>query len=453
MKKFILKLSLSVFLLSVLTSCTFTQYNPTRSSNTSRDGVTDLFGRLDNSPSQNQYRSERVKRDKKRKGSRQNGELTPLAQDEVSLIVTGDGFTKDEATKVALRSAIEQAFGTFVSSNTAILNDRLVKDEIVTVSSGNIKSYEYISEYISNGKYNVVVKTVVSIGKLISYTQAKGGQTELAGAEFIMDVKMKKLYKENEEKAIEHLLKQLNEILPNMLDYSIRAGNVRRNNRGCIIDATVTIRTNNNYQIVYNLIWNTLSALCLKTDNEIRDYENKGIRPTVVCFYAKDGTYTSDIPLKTFEKIWGREKRPYACFRSDKIKDIAVLFQKSIRSFIIDYGADKCIFTRWDKHYTGQKGEFKVHGFFPYEAVGYYNWEANVNEQRRKRNGIRSDLVESTYPIEKEELVNFGYMCLDHNYLFPVSNSANWHMKGTLHFTDDELENIKTLKIFPCQQK
>ena len=95
------------------------------------------------------------------------------SEDEVSLIVSGDGLTKDDATKVALRSAIEQAFGTFVSSNTQILNDELVKDEIVTVSSGNIKKYDYISETYVSGKYHVTLNATVSIGKLITYAKSK----------------------------------------------------------------------------------------------------------------------------------------------------------------------------------------------------------------------------------------------------------------------------------------
>lgn len=64
----------------------------------------------------------------------------------VTLVVTGQGITKDEAKQNALRSAIEQAFGTFVSSKTEILNDELVKDEIISVANGNIQKYEIISE-------------------------------------------------------------------------------------------------------------------------------------------------------------------------------------------------------------------------------------------------------------------------------------------------------------------
>lgn len=40
----------------------------------------------------------------------------------VVLITSGSGKNKEEATNTALRSAIEQTFGTFVSSNTEILN-------------------------------------------------------------------------------------------------------------------------------------------------------------------------------------------------------------------------------------------------------------------------------------------------------------------------------------------
>lgn len=70
--------------------------------------------------------------------------LAAQAPQEVTLTVSSDGSTKEEATKNALRSAIEQAYGVFVSANTTILNDELVKDEIVTVSNGSIKDYKEI---------------------------------------------------------------------------------------------------------------------------------------------------------------------------------------------------------------------------------------------------------------------------------------------------------------------
>ena len=49
-----------------------------------------------------------------------------FAQKSVSLVVVGEGASKEEAVQSALRSAIEQSYGAFVSSNTTILNDELV---------------------------------------------------------------------------------------------------------------------------------------------------------------------------------------------------------------------------------------------------------------------------------------------------------------------------------------
>ncbi len=142
--------------------------------------------------------------------------------DEVTLVVSADGPTKDEATKIALRSAIEQAYGTFVSANTTILNDELVKDEIVTISSGNIKNYsEMSSNIMPDGKFFVTLKATVSISKLVSYAQSKGAETEFAGATFGMNMKMKELNKKNEKIALNNLADQVLALYPSAFSYSL----------------------------------------------------------------------------------------------------------------------------------------------------------------------------------------------------------------------------------------
>ena len=153
------------------------------------NGVKGLFSKKkDKSENKDKKDNKKDKKDKKdKKGSKSKNE--PLANDDIELIVSGDGSTKEQATLAALRSAIEQAYGTFVSSNTQILNDELVKDEIVSISKGNIKRYDYLSESVINGKNYVTLKAVVSIGQLVSYAKSKGSSAELAGATFAMDVK------------------------------------------------------------------------------------------------------------------------------------------------------------------------------------------------------------------------------------------------------------------------
>lgn len=134
---------------------------------------------------------------------------------EITLTVTSDGPTKDDAIKNALRGAIEQAYGAFVSANTTILNDDLVKDEIVTVSNGSIKEYKELACVPSqNGSQFVTVQATVSLPHLIKYSQSKGSECEFAGNTFGMSMKLFELQKQNELKALRNLTTQIEALFP-----------------------------------------------------------------------------------------------------------------------------------------------------------------------------------------------------------------------------------------------
>lgn len=129
---------------------------------------------------------------------------------EVTLVVTGEGTTKEEAISQALRSAIEQAFGVFVSANTDILNDDIVKDEIATLTTGNIKSFvELASMDVPSGGKSVTLQAVVSIGRLIEYSKSHGSKAEFAGATFGANLKLRKLNTQNEIKIMEHYISSI----------------------------------------------------------------------------------------------------------------------------------------------------------------------------------------------------------------------------------------------------
>lgn len=59
--------------------------------------------------------------------------VAPFAQGAeqlVDVVATGYGTTVREATKAALRSAVEQVVGTMVDATTLVENDKLIEDEI-----------------------------------------------------------------------------------------------------------------------------------------------------------------------------------------------------------------------------------------------------------------------------------------------------------------------------------
>lgn len=197
----------------------------------------------------------------------------------VTLVVNGTGQTKEEATKNALRSAIEQAFGTFVSANTEVLNDELIKDEIATVTTGNIKSYKELSvSQTSNGLYDASVQATVSIDQLTKFAQSKGMQAELAGASFVMNMKMRELNKKNEILAISHMLEKAKAIADNgLFDYKLEIGEPKlEKDSKYSIKLKVLFCENANTIAFYETIYKTLQALSL-TEQEQQEYRNSGV--------------------------------------------------------------------------------------------------------------------------------------------------------------------------------
>lgn len=146
--------------------------------------------------------------------------------DDVTLVVSGSDVTEKDATLNALRSAIEQVYGTFVSANTEILNDELVKDEIVSVSKGNVKSYETVSVVqLPNGQTSVTVKATVSRSKLIKYAKSKGSSAEFEGQTFAMNIKLMELRSKNAMKAYEHMCEEIKGLLSlGAFDFKVELG-------------------------------------------------------------------------------------------------------------------------------------------------------------------------------------------------------------------------------------
>lgn len=196
----------------------------------------------------------------------------------VTLVTSGTGKTKEEATNNALRSALEQAFGTFVSSNTQIVNDELTKDEIVSISSGNIQGYNEISCLeTQNGDYAVSVKAVVSIGKLVSFAQSHGASTELDGNKFMKNRNLALLNKKNEKSAVYDLAEKLSIIAKKGLyDFTLEVGDPSGAGNDITVRINVVATPNENMRSFWTLLDDTFNSLSMSSP-ESENYQKLGM--------------------------------------------------------------------------------------------------------------------------------------------------------------------------------
>ena len=151
--------------------------------------------------------------------------LCIYAQEEktITITVTGEGKTKEEAKQVALSNAIEQAYGTFISSKKEILSNKVVRDEFLLESNGNIKQSDVISEIeIPNGGFVTTLKSTISITKLIEFTEKKGEIVEFKGGLFSQKIKIQKLNEEAETSVINNLCLTSFEMLKKSVDFQLK---------------------------------------------------------------------------------------------------------------------------------------------------------------------------------------------------------------------------------------
>lgn len=225
--------------------------------------------------------------------------IAQTAEKSVTLVTSGEGVTKEEAVKQALRSAIEQTFGTFVSANTEVLNDELISDEVVTVSTGNIIDYRVI-DCLTNkdGSFNTTVEVTVSIGKLTNFAKSKGVSVDIAAGAFVMNMKIRELNKQNELQAIKDLNSKLYQMVNcyNLFDYQLKLGEPYLSGDNYAVEARVDIVPNINLANFRNTIISTLKSLSL-SEVEREEYERAKIpyRTVEIAEYSNDQVFLSNI--------------------------------------------------------------------------------------------------------------------------------------------------------------
>jgi hypothetical protein len=214
----------------------------------------------------------------------------------VSITVSGSGKTQEDAKQSALRSAIEQAFGAFISSKTEILNDQVVADQIASVANGNIQSFSILNEsQLPDGSWGVTLKALVSVSKLTSFVEAKGIAIEIKGGLFALNIKQQSLNELGEVKAVFEMVGLLHEPMQISFDYTIKSGDPKSldaDNKNWEIPLSVTATTNKNIDFCANYCIKTLEALSLSSQ-EVTTYKslNKAVFPVEINYKGVAKTF------------------------------------------------------------------------------------------------------------------------------------------------------------------
>jgi hypothetical protein len=360
------------------------------------------------------------------------GNIIANAQDiekTVTITVTGTGKTIEEAKTTALRSAIEQAFGVFISSKTEILNDNLISDEILSVSNGNIQKYDIISqEEIPSLGFSVLIRAIVSITRLTSFAQSKGMIVELKGGVYAANIKQQLLNENSEVNAISQIFGVVHELLQNSFDFNINVQepqSLSSDSQKWKIPIIAESKSNKNIEIVNRLIEDALTNLSL-SEIETENYKTLGKK-----------VYTIRLKLNdTIKVFYLRRSQSF-----EIIKNIESNWFFYATNFIINNNYESIFLTNRFSYY--------------YDGYRYYKYQYGCKENSTTNNvkNLTEDDKSLPYPKIFPIVFNldneYGLDYFDYNFNL---NLMNIDIKAIELKLDDyktlqQLENLEAYKI------
>lgn len=192
---------------------------------------------------------------------------------------TGLGVSIKEAKDNALRSALEETYGIYMSSRTKIKNDMLVDDDIVSLVTGNIDSYSTLSiDTLPNKSFSVLVDAKVNPSKLKNYTKSTGSKIIMDVNSFSRNLKLYETNKSAEEKSIAILCENLNKFIRSSIDFTLKSSDpvyTKDDKTKLIINFKVDWELNDNFKNFEDVLYNTLSNIGM-TNDEVIDYIKLG---------------------------------------------------------------------------------------------------------------------------------------------------------------------------------
>lgn len=173
---------------------------------------------------------------------------------DVTIKSVGSGKNKQEATLSALRFALTEAYGTYISSKSSIDTNDLFKDETVMITNGNIKSYNEL-EY-NELTHTIVLNVVVSLEKLNKYVENYGSSVSINGSTLIANIDVKKTNYDSADISFDHFLEKLSNVACKMYNYTLHVGEPKVEGNFVYLNIEVKCTDNIEQQNTFKNIYN-----------------------------------------------------------------------------------------------------------------------------------------------------------------------------------------------------
>ena len=182
---------------------------------------------------------------------------------EKKIIASGFGVNSDQALQKALRNAVEEAVGSYISSNTLIENDDLIEDKILSLSRGFIKDFRTLSTEKIEGEIKLTVAAIVTGDQVIETLKSSGVEVEIKGNLLFSQFSDLNRQIDDEAKLVESLFSEVPANSPFDFIVSNDTPVQLEGQSGFKVQLSVKAVVNKNYTILMQNIKNILDGIAL----------------------------------------------------------------------------------------------------------------------------------------------------------------------------------------------
>lgn len=135
-----------------------------------------------------------------------------MAQETTTVEAKGVGLNREDALQDALRNAVGQAMGVFISSQTQVENYMVLSDAISSKTEGYISSYKIVNETPMRDRFEILIEAVVSMSPLKADVNMLA--KTIGGIRFLVMYDPRKM-KEEDVEIFNFAVERINEALSN----------------------------------------------------------------------------------------------------------------------------------------------------------------------------------------------------------------------------------------------
>ncbi|MFZ9214670.1 MAG: hypothetical protein ACO21S_05765 [Sediminibacterium sp.] len=221
-----------------------------------------------------------------------------------TVVAFGTGANQADALYNAKINAMDQIFGTFISTKTVITNDSVAMSNVISITNGKITNYEIIKTDKTEFGYIITIKVSANLQNLVAFCNTIGIESYVQGSMFSDNLGTKLKNKENEIKVLNNFLETFKKEIPTIFDYTIKTNEPLKasNSENFLIKINCEFVLNKNYNSILNVLIDLINEIGIK-ESELPDYKRSNLEYFPILIQSNERTCYKFLRSKDAQKI------------------------------------------------------------------------------------------------------------------------------------------------------